>query len=301
MTKRRDLLILGFFGTLGILGACAGSSKTSGFTPDDGGTPGTLPDGAPAPNGPDDSGAFTGDVAAPSTVAVVYGESADTLYRLDPITKAVTVVGKFVGCTSVLDIALDANSKMYATTADTLWTIDKATAVCTQIAMGASFPNSLSFVPAGTLDPNKEALVGYEGGDYVRLDTTTGAKTIIGKLDSAGKLVSSGDIVSVKGGATYLTVKATSGACKNTDCLVEVNPTTGAMVKDWGGVAHKDVFGLAFWAGSVYGFDKTGHLFEVTFRNGTLATNDLSIPMAPANLSFYGAGSTTSAPVVPTN
>jgi hypothetical protein len=285
------------FPLLVVLGACGGS-KTAGF--DDASTPATLPDGAPIP---DDAGIFAGgDVGAPTTgIAVVYGESADTLYRLDPNTKAVTVVGKFDGCTGVLDIALDASSKMYATTVDTLWTIDTATAKCTKIASATTYPNSLSFVPRGTLDPNAEALVGYEGGNYVRLDTTTGSKTSIGKLDTTGKLVSSGDIVSVKGGATYLTVKALTGACKSSDCLIEVNPATGAMVKDWGSVQHNDVFGLAFWAGSVYGFDKTGHLFEVTFKNGVLSTSDLSIPMAPAGLSFYGAGSTTSAPVVPTN
>jgi len=46
------------------------------------------------------------------------------------------------------------------------------------------YPNALSFVPAGTADPGKEALVGYATsiGDslavtYVQIDTTTGAMT----------------------------------------------------------------------------------------------------------------------------
>ena len=56
-----------------------------------------------------------------------------------------------------------------------------------------TYPNSLSFVPKGTVDPNVEALVGYNGGTYVRIDTVTGAVTSIGNLGSGYS--SSGDIV----------------------------------------------------------------------------------------------------------
>ena len=37
-------------------------------------------------------------------------------------------------------------------------------------------------VPKGTLDPSVEALVGYVGSQYIRIDTTTGAITNIGAL-----------------------------------------------------------------------------------------------------------------------
>ncbi len=213
------------------------------------------------------------------------------------MTKAVSIIGVFDGCTSVFDIALDEHSTMYATSLDDLWTIDKNTAKCTRIATGSSFPNSLSFVPKGTLDPAAEALVGYQGSSYIRLDTATGVQTTIGDL--GGGLISSGDIVSAKGGATYLTVRGE--ACAVADCLVEVNPATGALVKNWGTVNHGQVYGLAFWAGSVYAFDNGGDLFEIKFKDGQLQTGDLSIPSRPAGLSFYGAGSTTSAPVAPPN
>ena len=43
----------------------------------------------------------------PGRVNEVYGHSADTLFALDPKTKAVTEVGKFSGCGPVIDIALD--------------------------------------------------------------------------------------------------------------------------------------------------------------------------------------------------
>ncbi|NUO48962.1 MAG: hypothetical protein HOV80_08915 [Polyangiaceae bacterium] len=224
-------------------------------------------------------------------IAEVYGHSAATLYRLDPITKAVTTVGNFAGCSSVIDIALDKDSKLIGTTFDGIYTIDKATAQCSLITSG-SYPNSLSFIPEGTLDPNVEALVGYEGDQYVRIDPTTGSKQLIGSLGDGG-LVSSGDVVSVKGGKSFLTV---TGFDCPTDCLIEINPVTGAMVNNWGPLGYSAVYGIAFWAGSVYGFSEAGQLFEVSFPNQVLMTTLIT---QPPGTQFWGAGSTTSAPPDP--
>ncbi len=232
----------------------------------------------------------SGGGADPMQVAEVYGHSPDVLYRLDPDTKKVTVIGPFQGCSSVIDIALDADSKMYGTTFGGLYKIDKATAKCTLIAPGG-YPNSLSFVPKGTLLQDAEALVGYNGGQYIRIDTTNGQITNVGQLGNG--LSSSGDIVSVKGGATYLTVNGAGCA----DCIVEVDPKTGKMIKNWGPLGYGAVFGLAFWAGSAYGFDNGGDLFEIKFGANSVTTVKIVVPMAPPNLQFWGAGSTTSAPV----
>jgi hypothetical protein len=283
------------FGTAVVftLGAVAcGSSSKQGFSDADGGTGSGSSSGALDDSG---TGSFQNDVnvSPPDLVAEVYGHSSDTLYRLDPNTKAVTIIGPFNGCTSVIDIAIDATSRLFGTTSSSLYSIDKATAKCTHIASG-SYPNSLSFVPKGTVDANVEALVGYEGSSYVRIDPSTGVKLTIGSL--GGGLVSSGDIVSVKNGPTYLTVKGTG--CS--DCLVQVDPKTGAMITNLGDIQHTDVFGLAFWGGSVFGFDNTGSLFEVKVAAGKLSTTPIAIPGGGAGLSFWGAGSTTSAPIVPT-
>ncbi|MDI1436917.1 hypothetical protein [Polyangium sorediatum] len=234
-----------------------------------------------------------GGTPDPELPAEVFGHSPDRLYKLEPYTKEVSVVGYFEGCGDVIDIAIDKDSKIVGTSFYGLYWIDKTTAKCTEIASG-SYPNSLSFVPAGTLDPNHEVLVGYENATYVRIDTVTGVMTTVGSI--GGGYSSSGDIVSVKGGGTYLTVKG--NGCD--DCLIEVNPKTGALVKNWGPVGNSDVFGIAFWAGSVYGFTNSGFLFELTFNpNGTSVTSTpIAIPGNP-NLQFWGAGSTTFAPVEP--
>ena len=231
--------------------------------------------------------------SSPGTTSAVFAHSPDTLYRLDPTTKAVTVVAPFSGCSQVTDIALDHQSNMYGTTLDGLYSIDHVTAACTPIKTG-SYPNSLSFVPAGTLDANVDALVGYLGDQYVRIDVGSGAISTIGSI--GGGYSSSGDIVSVKGGGTYLTVKGGPSSCN--DCLIQVDPKTGGFLMEWGPVNHTNVFGLGFWAGSVYGFDNAGEIFQIDFNGLAMQITLIPIPNAPPNLQFFGAGSTTVAPLV---
>jgi hypothetical protein len=239
------------------------------------------------------------DVAAPDTdgnageVAEVFGHSGDTLYRMDADTKEVTTIGMFTGVVSgsIIDIALDADSRMYGTAFGALYSIDKQTAECTHIADG-SYPTSLSFVPAGTVDLDVEALVGYVDADYIRIDVETGAVTTIGSLSNG--LESSGDIVSIKDGGTYLTVQGPP--CTNGDCLIAVDPATGELIQNFGELPWTEVFGLGFWGGTAYGFARDGTLFSVEFLpDHSLSTTPIEIPDGAA-IEWFGAGSTTSAP-----
>lgn len=246
--------------------------------------------------------------------AVVYGHSPDTLFKLDPITKDVTTIGKFTGCevvdgdfsaTGIQDMALDKDSKIFVTSKLGLFTVDAVDASCTKLASG-SYPNSLSFVPAGTVDPNNEVLVGYvvsqatqNKNQYVRIDTVTGDIANIGNV-WAESVVSSGDIVSVKDGPTYLTLKGGSNnECTESDCVAEVNPQSGKLIKILGTLDSypgEKVFGFAFWGGSSYGFTNAGKLFELKLQGSALITTPIT---TPAGLVFWGAGSSTEAPVVP--
>ncbi len=232
----------------------------------------------------------TGPDMAPA--AAVYAHSASTLYKLDPDTKAVTVVGNFSGCFGVVDIALDAKSNLYAS-ASGIYLVDKTNAKCTKVGGGTFAGNSLSFVPAGTIEPDREVLVSYNGGQYLRVDLDKGTTTSLGSLPSG--FSSSGDIVSVKGGGTYVTV--VGNGCG--DCLLEIDPKTGTMKKNWGSVGAGAVYGIAYWAGTVYAFNDAGHIYELTFGTDKLTNKEIPIPMKPSGLSFWGAGSTTAAPVVP--
>lgn len=235
------------------------------------------------------------DSGGAGEVAEVFGHSGDTLYRLDPETLAVEIVGPFAGCTaSIIDIALDADSNMYGTAFGSLWSIDRNTGACTLITEEGSFTTSLSFVPVGTVDAAAEALVGFDEDQYIRIDPQTGAITPLGTLP--GGLQSSGDMVSVIGGGTWLTVRGPG--CEDTDCIIEIDPADGSLVRNYGSVGYDEVFGLAFWAGRAYGFARNGTPFEIEFLADTVMTTEIPIPVAPPGLEFFGAGSTTSAPPV---
>ena len=287
-------LMLGASCAFVVAGAACGGSGDSNFNNNggDSGTDGGGNDGGglddvnfvPPTDAPPPPPADTGP---PPEVAVVYAHSPSVLYKLDPITKAVTTVGPFTGgCSSIIDLAIDENSKGFVTTFSGFYKVDLTNAKCTQIQTG-SYPNSLSFVPKGTLDPSAEALVGYVGSTYIRINTTTGAVSNVGAL--TGGYSSSGDIVSVKNGGTFLTV--TGPSCG--DCLLQVDPKTGNIVKNYGTVNHSSVFGLAFWAGALYGFDDAGELFEITANGNGIKTTPIVVQ---GGLQFWGAGSTTSAP-----
>jgi hypothetical protein len=234
------------------------------------------------------------DTTPPPGPAEVWAQSADTLYKLDPTTKVVTVIGKFSGCSSVVDIALDEKSNLYAS-AGGIYSVDKKTAACTPIGGGSFAGNSLSFVPAGTIDPSKEVMVTYSGDQYMRVDQKTGVTTTIGSV--GGGYGSSGDIVSVKGGGTYLS--AYGPDCTPYNCLLQVDPKTGALKKNWGQITGGSaVYGLAYWAGNIYGFDSSGKILEVTFTATGITTKEIPFT-GSSGISFWGAGSTTSAPVGP--
>lgn len=272
--------------------ACAAGNDDG---PSSGGSGGDGGAGAADPQGGSGAGFAQGGGGGYMPEPEAFGHSRTTLYKLNPETKDVGIVGPFNGCTDIVDIALDEASNMFATTDDGLFRVDKTTAVCTLVAAG-TYPNSLSFVPAGTLDPNEEALVGFVEDQYVRIDTTTGAISNVGAPWNNG-FVSSGDVVSVKNGPTYLTIKdddPDAGECN--DCLVEINPSTGAIVKNFHAIGYDRVFGAAFWAGKIYGFTNGGRIFEIVIENNELTTNAIA---TPNGLSFWGAGSTTSAPPAP--
>jgi len=205
---------------------------------------------------------------------------------VDAETKQVTTVGSTKCGDSVIDIAINKEGNIYGTTFGSLVTLDKVTAACKVIKDG-SYPNSLSFVPAGTIFPDKEALVGYFGSQYVLIDPDSGAISNKGTL--GGGYSSSGDIVSVIGGGTYLTVNG--NGCG--DCIVQVDPSTGALIQNLGSINYPAVYGLAFWAGELYGFTSAGKIF--VYDLATKQSTEVAIPNKPPSLSFNGAGSTTCA------
>jgi hypothetical protein len=257
---------------------------------------------------------FTATERPPPAPGKVYAHSDSTLWLLEPISKQVTMVGAFdcvasgaVG--SMVDIAIDRAGKMTGSAGisfngalgGALVSIDPTNAHCTVLTRGADLVTSLTYVPEGTLVANAEALVGYADDKYVRVDPTTGALTQIGLLNNAASggvtWISSGDVVSIQNGGTYLTVKAQgAGASTGGDRIVQVDPKTGALMRVIGPTGSPDVLGLGYWGGIAYGFTLAGALIQIDLQTG--AGTPIPIPGAPSDLAFYGAGTTTVAPII---
>lgn len=246
----------------------------------------------------------------------VYAHTTDTLYLYEPLEGVLTEIGKLSclkGVEVVIDLAVDRTGNMYATTFERFLSVDPITAKCSEIAVALDdedFPNALSFVPAGTVDPTKEALVGYAAlgsnfvsVDYVRIDVdgpTPGKMTKIGNLnatDAGAQYKSSGDLISLiqDGNRTYLTVRDRTGA--GTDMLAEVDPKTGNIKRIIGDTKQENLFGFGYWAGKGYGFSDNGRIVEIDMTNGSSKVLKTLTGDGGAAVPWYGAGVTTQAPV----
>lgn len=248
----------------------------------------------------------------------VYAHTPRALYLYEPIGKKLSKVGDF-SCLEngdrMLDIAVDRDGVMYGTSYVGLLSINPTTGACSYVKKdsGARYPNSLSFVPMGTVDPTKETLVGYQFDPnafnqatiYVKIDIADGSITKVGELNdpnAAVKYKSSGDIVALirNGNKAYLTVKKIDAdAGIGNDYLAEIDPKTGRIKQVIGDTGKDDLWGFGFWAGTGYGFSATGEILEIdmtTAKTKTLLTLIEDGGVVP----WYGAGVKTFAPTAPT-
>lgn len=262
----------------GIQGSADGGSGDDGAT--------TTPDGSV--DAPVDAPLDARDASIALGSGIVYGHSVTTLYRFDPVGKTFATVGPLTGCSNLSDIAVDRDGKIVGV-GDALYAVSATTGACTVIANQPQ-PFTLTFVAAGTVDAASEALVAYLNADYVRINRATGVVTLI-TANALGAYLPSGDLVSVAGSGTYVSVTGPSCA----DCLLEVNPTTGTIVKNLGPIGQSQIFGLGLWAGTVYGFAGSGETYAITI-GATSVTSALVVNANKPAGGFIGGGSTTAAP-----
>lgn len=247
----------------------------------------------------------------------VYAHTIDTLYLFEPVGRTLKEIGKF-SCLevaeSVIDIAVDRAGNMFATTFDRFLSVNPLTAQCTEVAFASTvidYPNALSFVPAGTVDPTKEALVGYAGTisdrnnatNYVRIDTTTGEMTTLGsinKTDAGTQYRSSGDVISLIQDAkkAYATIHL-KDSLVGSDMLAEIDPTNGNIIRIIGDTKEDQLFGFGYWNGKGYGFNGAGRVIEIDMKNGSSVVVKTLTGEGGAPIPWYGAGVTTQAPVGP--
>jgi hypothetical protein len=273
----RALITLCFSVSLAISGGFGGPNAAAG-------------DGDAGEGGPDASLPRAADAAPPPPLeASVYAHSATELYRVDPDTLEVSLVGPFLWpglSDQMTDIALDRAGNMTGVSFTRVYRIDKDTGDCVFLAnLGRSF-NGLSYVPASSTDPSApEILVAAANdGTLYELDPDTGVTTYLGALGGGWR--SSGDLVSVRGLGTVATVKQ-----NGTDRLARIDPTTweATILGDTGVM---NIWGLGFWGDKVYGFTDNRQFVLLDIATGA------ATPVSTSDVRWWGAGVTTSAPVV---
>lgn len=249
--------------------------------------------GADAGPGGDAPGAPGDGAGSDGTVVYVYAHTADALYRVDPDTLAITMIGSFgwpasVGTDQMTDLAIDKNGQMIGVSFTRVYRVDPDTAQ-TQLlssSLGDSY-NGLSFVPAAAVgQTGDDVLVGTRNADgkVFRIDPMTGAATEVGDM---GAYQSSGDLVAVEGFGTVQTVVGTGN-----DRLVRLAPGTFAATPIGTDIGFSDIWGVAFWKSKIYGFTDTGQfiLIDPTSGAGSLVSTN--------NVAWWGAAVSTIAPVV---
>lgn len=260
-----------------------------------------APDSAPAADAAD--AAPTVDAGPPlptdpgtPTIYVV----SDRFWTFDPQTStwAGSTLLPTAGCPTLQELAVDPFGVLFATgnSAAALYRVEPSTLTCTQLGAGGAagaYPQAMTFAPRGTLDPNFEVLVGYlPNGDYVRMDTVTGAISTVTPGALAGFTV--GDVVNV-GPKGYVVM--TGGTCGTADCLWEVSLATGAKVgASLGNIPSTlHVTALGHWGGKLYAYTAQDQAFRLDPANPAGAVL-FGGPPGYIQVYYRGAGSRTIAP-----
>jgi hypothetical protein len=259
-----------------IVAACGPGNRDGG----NGGDDDSPPDALDLPPPPDPVQTF------------VYAHTRNQLYRVDPDTLAITLVGNFsfpTGNEDITDIAINKANELIGISFSAVYRIDPTNATGTRLSTGLSgMFNGLSFVPAAQIgQTGDDILVATRLDDGVvhRIDPMTGAATPIGNMNG---FTSSGDCVSVDQLGTLQTADNGFGA----DRLVRLAPNTFAATPIGNDIGFSEIWGIAYWKDKVFGFTSGGQFITIDPNTGvgTLVQGN-----GPA---WWGAAVTTLAPVV---
>lgn len=229
----------------------------------------------------------------------VYAHSGSKLYQVDTATLQPIEIGTMagLGTQSLTDLAIDKNDRMFGVTLDKLYTIDSTNGAATLVTMMSAQGNtSLSFVPSDLNNPASDDILvtANDQGDVYSIDQTNGSTTKIGSYGTFNtkKVVSSGDLIAVRGFGIYATVDVMG---ETQDYLARIDPATWKATPIGGGTGYDRIFGLGYWKGTIYGFvSGSGAGQMITIDPGTGAATEVQ----SGNVSWFGAGVATNAPIL---
>jgi uncharacterized protein (TIGR03437 family) len=205
-------------------------------------------------------------VSGSSRTFILGAGSDGNLYEIVPTTGSTTLIGTMPSVMS--DIAAFDGTLYGISFADifgssSLFSLNPNTGAGTAIGGTGVSLNALAFSRTGTLYA--------AGGDSLyTINTTSGSATLIGSGSGSGSYNSSGDLEFDSAGSLYLT-SLNSGS---SDQLFSVSPTTG-QGSIIGSIGFDNVYGLAYFNGTLYGFTAGGQVITIdtTTGAGTFVAN----------------------------
>ncbi|MBK9071837.1 MAG: hypothetical protein IPL79_12665 [Myxococcales bacterium] len=270
----RSWILVAFLCALAAMGGC--------FT-----TGQSQPDEPDRPKNPD---------APPiEVVHAFYAHSSNVLYKIDPLTNELTEVGPFSGAFNpaadqATDLALNAAGELYIATFSKIMRVNPETAEAELLSPQLSFSaNALTFMPVDVGNPTgAERLIAGGSNQLAEINQTTGEATSVGSLGPSTGF--SGDLFYVRDVGIY----AMLDAGQSSTSLARLDETTFEATLI-GPTGFNGVWGMAFYAGTFYGFSAAGEMFTIDVNTGvgTLVVGPLP------NVSFWGAGVSTTAPSEP--
>jgi hypothetical protein len=243
-------------------------------------------DGDGIPNGDD---VFPNDGTKPGVVLPkkMYAHSSGTLHTVDVVDYSITNIGAFTYPNghngSVTDVAIDRNGQLFAITFNDCFVCNPATAACYWLGSLPDSYNGMTFIPPGTLDPNKDSLIGItQGGGWYHLKIMNGMVQAQ-QLGSYGNgYTSAGDSFSIDTVGTFAAVNK-NGASGTV--IVTVNPLTGTVTGELATLnGYFAVYGLAGWEGLILAFDSSGNILKVD------PMTKIVTPLGDKNIGWWGAG-----------
>jgi hypothetical protein len=262
------------------------------------------PGGRDGDGSPDAATGGGGDGSVVGPASRVFAHSGNKLYLINTTTLAPVEIGTMagLGTQSLTDLAIDKADKMIGITLDKLYTLDATTGAATlvrDLSQSAQGFTSLSFVPSDLNDSNSaDILVSANStGEVFSIDPTTGNATMLGSygMVAAGRVGSSGDLIGVRGLGIYATVNVGTNPMAQ-DYLARIDPATWTATPIGTGTGFNDIFGLGFWAGTIYGFVSTG---TTTGKIITIDPNTgVGTEVLAGAIRWYGAGVATDAPIL---
>lgn len=237
---------------------------------------------------------------------------------------------------TITDCAVDGNGDVYVNSESKIYKANlpaggTGTVTLTPVAtvQGTTKFYALAFAPVGALDPSNETLVGGDSaGNLWSIDTTSGATKTLGNFGadpsvSGNTFELSGDVVfyldSTQAPTGLATIRSCPSGGSGTECkgdylagvnmtALKANYTTGSTTSLLAGIygssgtspgngtGFADVFGLAAWNATVFGFSrytKTAAPTLITIDTTSGAGTSVQTFTFPDNDGWSGAGVTT--------